>query len=523
MSNPIKIFSRTYSDIIDDLNTSVLTQDIPYWLKAIFAGIFYSLSVMINIIANQLFTSTVEARDIAEDLFLQTDYRLKNRTTASVDLTVNIDPALTVASTYTVSLANLKARNIQFDPNIPPFQWEARSSLTFAIGESTRQHVFYQQTSQDSVIVGLTDGSNSQRVYLTDKYILTDTMTLLIGTDTYTPVDTFAFSTSTDLHFIHKQLDDFTSYIEFGFIDEVSSTAYGKIPLAGQNITATYSIGGGLNTNVDAATITEYIGGDTNVLSINNIYSASGGSDGETIENAKRIAPLRARTHDQFWNVESGIVLGKQVNGVIDIDINFTGILACDVYVTPYGGGYASLQTKNAVYDTLLKASPFEQAVITIKDPNYQTYIPNISIELFSGYILQNTPVQINDLIRKIKLMIALRTYELSYFIIDYYSENGLENTVNNIINVDLLSLTGFTYDSYKEGYIEEYLKFIKTEISKYPQNRFYKNRISNDDIIYCLRKIDGIKRVVPIYPSGVVSVGTDTILKPTGITVSEI
>lgn len=523
MSNPIKIFSRTYSEIIDDLNTDTLTRDVPYWIKAIFAGIFYSLSVMVNIIANQLFTRTVEARDIAEDIFAMTDYRLKNRTTASADILITIDPLATATTTYTIGLSDLKALNVPTNENVSPFNWEARTPITFAIGQTTASHPFYQQVSQSSTIIGTTDGSNSRRVYLTDKYILEDTITITIGIDTYTPVETFAYSIATDKHFIFKNLEDGTSYIEFGFVDEISGNQYGLIPLAGQTINATYAIGGGLTTNVDANTITQYIGLDANVVSINNVYAASGGSDGETIENAKRIAPLRARTHDQFWNVESGVVIGLQASGVIGIDVLFTDVFACDVFVTPYGGGFASAGVKTDVYNRLLKASPFEQMTITIKDPNYQTWTPNISVELFTGYILQNTPTQVNDIMRKIKLMVALRTYELGYFIFDYYSENGVLATVTNIINVDLFGVTGFTYDPTKESYIEDYLKFLKAEQVKYPNGKFSKNKITNDDIIYILRKIEGIKRVVPINPSGVYEVSTDTILRPTSITVNQI
>ena len=61
MSNPIRYISRTYTDAINDLNNDPLTVNAPSFIKSMFAGVFASLSTMINILINQFFISTVQA------------------------------------------------------------------------------------------------------------------------------------------------------------------------------------------------------------------------------------------------------------------------------------------------------------------------------------------------------------------------------------------------------------------------------------------------------------------------------
>ncbi|MFZ5961666.1 putative baseplate assembly protein [Thalassococcus sp. BH17M4-6] len=105
--------------------------------------------------------------------------------------------------------------------------------------------------------------------------------------------------------------DPITGTVTFG--DGVN----GMIPVAGTRIIATgYRVGGGRIGNVAAGTITKLKTALPKVDSVRNLRAASGGSDAETLDEARLRAPKTLRTRDRAVAAEDFADLARETPGV---------------------------------------------------------------------------------------------------------------------------------------------------------------------------------------------------------------
>lgn len=503
--NLIRTISTTYSDILYDIDKDSRTSELPYFLKSLIAGIFAILVIRINVSQNQCYIGTVEDRELANQILAVHDYSLKGKKPSEAILTVSIDPSLTTSATYTINTEDLKARSLQ-DGDTPPFDFEARESLTFAVGESSKDHVFYQQTTIPEVSLNSTTGGNSQEYFTSITDIITETIEIEINGNVYTPVDTFAFSESTDYHFKHMILSDGSSKFLFGFIDEVDAQQFGYIPEEGYPVNLRCSKGGGILGNRPANTITQYSGNDSGVVSVNNALKSSGGSERESIENARNVAVTRIRTHEMFWNEDSGrqLILNN-ISGLANVSINSASAFYYDITPIPLGGGYPSLSKKQEIED-LLADQFFGQLTITVSDPIYVDYGVITKVELSTGYKLSNID-------RYVKLAIWLRAYEQSYYVKEYYNSNGLEQTIL-LINT-LATILSYTYDFDQDA------NQIRTLLNKLPLVTTQYQIRDRDIDSYLMNNVEGIHYSKTTTPSEMM-VDRNKILVPVSIEVSE-
>ncbi len=129
MSNPIQYVSRTFTTILNDINSDDDLIDKPEWWKRIWAGIGDVLSVYLNAQANQSFLSTSFTRQAVTDLCKLIDYELTPHTTSSGIVLFYLDPA--VAPPYTVVIANLVALS-EGSLSIASKRFEGRVALSVA-------------------------------------------------------------------------------------------------------------------------------------------------------------------------------------------------------------------------------------------------------------------------------------------------------------------------------------------------------------------------------------------------------
>lgn len=267
--NPIKTISTTFSEIMSDLNNDPLTYDAPTWFKVIFAGIFALLTIRLNVAINQVFVGTVSDRDIAADIFRETDYELGWKTAASVWLDITLDPTATSASSYTIPISKMIA-STKGGVSAPPVVYEAREALTLPQGQTTGIALFYHQKTRDPIALGQTNNTDAQEFIIREADIIRDTFYLDIGGEFYYPQDTLAYSNALDKHFIHKYLSTGESVVTLGFVDEKTGDQYGKIPASGLSVVAHFAVGGGDIGNQPQNSIVKYIGNDPKVTSVNN-------------------------------------------------------------------------------------------------------------------------------------------------------------------------------------------------------------------------------------------------------------
>lgn len=504
----ITITSTSFNDIINDLNNDADFANMPFFLKAAFAGIFYLLSVRINITGNELLITKVKARDVAEELFAGRDYVLKGYGASTVSIDITIDPSYTVSSSYTVTAANLKAKTAQSE-SLTQIQFEGLSNITFGIGQSTGVFTAVSKETVSNLAIGTTDGTANQILDIPNvSKILKNYTTLVIDSITYTPVDTFAYSLSTDPHFKLYTREDGSSYVQLGgFIDVLSGTQYGKQPAANKTVYVNYAFGGGDDSNRAANTINIYAGADPAVLTVNNLTAATGGQDPENLENAKTLVHMLSSTHNMAWDTRSVEAIARNVSGVLKTQAQNNGIQSCAVYVMPYGGGSASPTLLSTVAAEVLSRSYFQS--LTINAYSF-TYIP---AALYANYSVVSG-FDYLKVERYAKLFLLWRTHELSEYIYSVYLSNGLTEALTQL-NLYFSPITADTYTSEDAVYIDRM-------VNKIPYNKVGQTVQVNDLVTAVMAYVDGLQYAV-ITPYTAPPISSGQVLKPSSVVLTRV
>ena len=248
------------------------------------------------------------------------------------------------------------------------------------------------------------------------------TLAININGQTWTQVDSFSYSKTTDKHYIVYLGTNGLFYLRFG------NNINGAIPPDAQNINATYNSTAGdlLNTlqpgllTASPTNILSLVTGPT-VLEITNEATPAGGQTLESIDILKRNAVINLRTLNRAVTYQDYFDLLQVAPGVAKGEIDFccsngNGVV---MYIVPEGGGIAagSLLTSVADYFDKLKIigtkvtiTPAGPLLISVEvevvafagtsQTEVQTTIQNALIEYFS-YLNQ----EINGAVRKAELI----------------------------------------------------------------------------------------------------------------------
>lgn len=359
----------------------------------------------------------------------------------------------------------------------------------------------FQQTTTSDYIIGKSDGSE-----IWQEYVLPETSTIktsivvVINSVTWTRVDTFVYSLTTDKHYKVKSMTDGTMSIMFG------NGVYGAIPGA-FDIYVDYSTGGGLNSNISTiGKVNIYGGSDSNITGVSSYEAMTGGGDKESIESAKIIAPILLKTRDRFVTVEDGETLAYSYGGISRVNIikNFYGLLSAKVVIVPNGGGVPSGALKTAIDTYLTDRSILGSIDVRVVDPTYVATDVAINIHVLSGYVFAD----IEDMIEfACKLLTSESTYEIQQYLIS----NGIADTVTYINTL-------FTYTFTASNY-NEILRLI--EAVKAPN---FGESIEQSDFLALIDSVSGVDYVVVTTPAAFpVTFTTSEISEVGTITITEV
>lgn len=146
------------------------------------------------------------------------------------------------------------------------------------------------------------------------KYYEKGTMELSIGGDSWTLVETFAYSKPSDKHFMVEIDENLNPYIVFG------DGVFGAIPPAGASISsANCYITSGATGNVEASainTVPSSISASISDVEASNRYAASGGSSYESFLMLKRHIPLSVKTMGVAITKQDFVDLAMLVPGI---------------------------------------------------------------------------------------------------------------------------------------------------------------------------------------------------------------
>lgn len=513
--SPIKLISTTFNEIISDLNSDSRTADAPYFFKAIFAGIFSVLAIRFNILGNQLLLPTSQDRTIAEDILAWQDYRLRSITPAKVQMTIVVDASATLSGSHTVQKENLicAARG---DSSTRTEQFEGRSDLVIPMGQTVAVFDAWQQKTKTGISVGIATGKNIQIVQFPDLNVVVETIQITYGSDVYVPArvafdeneDSFAEASATDKVFCFKQRSDGSCYAIFGFVDE-DGVQYGKIPPDGVAGIATYAVtDGGNGGNVAANKITSYLGSDGLVVSVNNDSAATGGAAQQLLSDAKNVAPLRAQTHNMFWNQETGEAIANAVSGVLKSRVKITGQNTAEVYIMPFGGGDAPGELIDTVVNRLVGKTFFQQCDLSGFSVSYANTAISFGVKMLSG-------VSYADNLRYIMFAVAYRSSEVSFYVYEQYINLGF-SAIISLINNTYSTLTGYTYSENDSVQLRRILDNVEFNT--------FESTFGPTDISTAIEGfVTGVDFVTVFSPSSILHPAANQIIKPTSITPSQL
>ena len=201
----------------------------------------------------------------------------------------------------------LRARVIEVDPEYPTYR---HSPTVAGLAASTVGGTVVSAHCEviEDEVIGVSEGVPGQEFPI-EQATVVGTVVLEVTSDDgwveWTQVQHFAGSGPADPHFL---LDPATGTIHFGpAIREAEGgmRQYGAVPHAGSTVRLRrYAIGGGRIGNVGAGAIRTLKSSIPFVSDVENLESASGGVDGETIDQAKARGPILLRTRSRAVTAE---------------------------------------------------------------------------------------------------------------------------------------------------------------------------------------------------------------------------
>ena len=273
----------------------------------------------------------------------------------------------------------------------------------------SRQQTVYQQTSVSAYSIGTSDALTEWQEFPISRVgVQLATLVLTLNGVVWTQVSTFVNSGSLDHHYKPIFNTDGTMVVQFG------DGTYGAIPGAFPIFVA-FAYGGGTVSNVaGAGGINNYVGGNASLNGASNPGALTGGSDAESLEHAKQIAPMLLKARDRFVTIGDGVAIVSAYGGVEQntINANTYGVLTCQVVGIATGGGNPSSGLRAAIAAELVAKSVlsgidvhFDTATITSKavtaaakvSPGYSWAVVQPYFDLAWKLLLTETGLEIQN------------------------------------------------------------------------------------------------------------------------------
>lgn len=300
---------------------------------SMFAGIAEMLGFYIDNVAQESYLATAERLSSVIKHSVALDYRIKARSPESVDITITFDAV--VPSPFLISAGS----TIESDSGI---LFTMPNDYSVPAGVTSVTIPFAEFTEVTNNVFGTTSGKRNQLLLLGTTY-LQGSLKIKVNNIDYDEVDTFAYSSADDLHFVVDIKEDGNAYATLG--DGIN----GLLPIPGQTIGVTYrttqgpggKVGRGEFDGTSLSLIATLPGGLT-VDDANGPQGSAGGSNYEGIEDIRRNAPRSLRTLDRMVTREDHKDIIELVQGVAKAEVHFCCGKTIDIYIAPDGGGIAS-------------------------------------------------------------------------------------------------------------------------------------------------------------------------------------
>ena len=223
-------------------------------------------------------------------------------------------------------------------------------------------------------VEGQTSGVGNEQFTLKSSPLLDGTLSVSVGADSYSLVSNFIAAGPTDK--VYTIFTDENGVTTLTLGDNVN----GVIPAIGQNVVATYKVGGGSNTNLPAGSISDIHGTSDGsaippqIISVSNTVSATGGGPKQTLANAQQNLPLSLKENDRAVTLQDYSTAAAFIPGVFKVravaGIPYGGATPVVLFVVPNGGGSVTDVLRNTVILGLANIKMAAKRIL-VDDPVY--------------------------------------------------------------------------------------------------------------------------------------------------------
>jgi hypothetical protein len=340
----------------------------------------------VNDQARECRTGTVRRRVNMSGIARGYGIRLKGIQAASVDLDFSIPAAIA----NDVVIAPATQVNSKGLDDVIKFFTVAEGRIT-AGGTSVTISAKNSETRTETLT---SDGTAIQPIRMRFPGYVDQSAALVIQGDTWLRVDNFFQSGPTDKHFVIVVDEKDVGFFVFG------SGVQGAIPPQG-DMTATYETGGGSGGNISANTIKQLqssffdTAGNAVSLTVTNAENSAGGSDRESVEQARRRLPGAIRVNQRTCAHEDFEIEARNVAGVARsmlltrTEDPLVAVNAGDLIIIPTGDPAAapSATLKGQVLARVtLVVPPVVTFAVTMVDPTFVDIAVDCTVKRKNGF-----------------------------------------------------------------------------------------------------------------------------------------
>jgi hypothetical protein len=281
------------------------------------------MSMKADMLANETFLATAKSRVNVKKLMELIGVKMKGpiASVANAKLTLNTpateSPITLTAAQRIISISspedgaplNFTLYKTESTGELTPINSDASLDLAIAESESQASSVWTNLALLEGALVVQTGSFNStdiiKRISLTAAPVIEKSVDVFITSNdsvtsgAWTQVENLFFASGGGQNFYEVSYDDnYGATIIFG--DGIVANS----PPAGADYTVTYRVGGGTRGNIASEVINSQVTIGQILGSIENISQATGGQDAETVEHAKKYAPLTFKRQDRLVTAE---------------------------------------------------------------------------------------------------------------------------------------------------------------------------------------------------------------------------
>jgi hypothetical protein len=270
------------------------------------------------------------------------DFTLKSASPSRTMLQFTIDPDyLPLQIPRTFKVADKKTGTAVFQPDVTG----TATDVTYLVAAT-------QGDGIEDELLGTADGTAGQAYALGKTPLIDGTLSVFVGGTEYIIIKNFIEAGPLAAVCQLETSEALVTTVKFG--DGIN----GKIPSVGQDVTASYKVGGGLGVNFPRNAVTRLVSGIPGVLEVTNVTVAEGGGPKQSLQSAKRIFPLSVKANERCVTLEDYATSAVElVNGVLRA-YAVSGLFQAGgnpvlLFVVPNGGGDVSASLSNLIVSTL--------------------------------------------------------------------------------------------------------------------------------------------------------------------------